>query len=50
MPTPPLAPCTNSVSPGRARPQWNNAWYAVAYGTNMAAPCENDAASGNGWT
>src|SRR5437870_1897336 len=39
MPTPPLAPCTSTVSPASPWPRWNSAWYAVAYGTFIAAPC-----------
>ena len=32
VPTPPLAPCTSTVSPGSASARWNNPRYAVAYG------------------
>src|SRR5947199_96604 len=28
MPTPPLAPCTSTVSPASPWPRWNSAWHA----------------------
>ena len=40
IPTPPLAPWTRSVSPGRARAKCVRARQAVAYGTNTPAPWE----------
>src|SRR5213079_155650 len=39
VPTPPLAPCISTVSPGCASARWNSPRYAVAYGVPMAAPC-----------
>src|SRR5437016_8249111 len=50
MPTPPLAPCTSTVSPASPWPRWNSAWYAVAYGTFIAAPCAYETRAGNGCT
>src|SRR5436190_2191335 len=38
LPTPPLAPCTSTVSSGFAGPRWSNPRCAVAYGVPMAAP------------
>src|SRR5260370_3935682 len=47
VPTPPLAPCTRTVSPGLASARWNNPRYAVAYGVPIAAPCTKEAFAGN---
>src|ERR1051326_2054332 len=50
MPTPPLAPWTSTVSPSAPWPRWTSAWYAVAYGTFIAAPCAKLALLERGWT
>jgi NADPH2:quinone reductase len=48
VPTPPLAPCTRTDSPGRACARISRPRHAVAYGTPIAAPCANEQFSGSG--